>query len=132
VRWQTALVPPTAIIFELLPSRNWAPYKAVVVDGVDVLLLGDEEAEAAAGGGLERNALGLLPQDSLNVAPRVQLVRVPLRHPDGLVGVAVFDDDQVALPKEGAPLLQEVAVADGGDHNVDLVLNRVKSAVLRR
>lgn len=99
-------------------------HKAVVIDGVDVLLLGDEEAEAPARSRFEGDALGLLPQNAINIAPCVEFVRVALGHADGFVGVAVFNDDEVALPKKGPPLLQEVAVADGGDHNVDLVLQK--------
>ena len=49
-------------------------HEAVVVDGVDVPLLADHVAEAAAGGVFEGDAPRLVAQDALNVVAVVQLV----------------------------------------------------------
>lgn len=96
--------------------------KAVVVDGVDVLLLGDHVAEAAAGGVLEGDAGGLGAEDAVDVVAVVEFVVEALGHVDGLGGVAVLHDDEVVGLEEGAPHLEEVEVADGGDDDVELIL----------
>ena len=99
-------------------------YEAVVVDGVDVFFFGDHVAEAAAGGVLEGNAGGLGAQDAVDVVAVVELVVKAFRDLDGLRGIAVLDDDEVVGLEERAPHLQEVEVADGGDHDVQLVLQQ--------
>lgn len=49
-------------------------YKAVVIDGVDVLLLGNHVPEAAASGVLKRDAGGLGTQDPVDVVAVVEFV----------------------------------------------------------
>mmetsp|Transcript_21620 Transcript_21620/g.59967 ORF Transcript_21620/g.59967 Transcript_21620/m.59967 type:complete len:261 (-) Transcript_21620:306-1088(-) len=46
-------------------------HEAVIVDGVNVALLGHHEPEAAAGGVAEGDGRGVLAQDALDVHPRV-------------------------------------------------------------
>ena len=99
-------------------------YEAVVVDGVDVLLLGDHVAEAAARGVLEGDAGGLGAEDAVDVVAVVELVVEALGHLDGLGGVAVLHDDEVVGLEEGPPHLEEVEVADRRDHDVELVLEQ--------
>ncbi|THU54005.1 hypothetical protein C4D60_Mb10t20400 [Musa balbisiana] len=82
-----------------IASTTWVDftgiaYEAVVVDGVDVFLLGDHVAEAAAGGILEGDAGGLGAQDAFDVVAVVELVIEPLRHPDRLARVPVLHHDQ--------------------------------------
>lgn len=120
-------------------------HKAVVVDGVDVALLTDQEPEAAAGGIFKADAPGLLAQDPLDVipeqpaqhercvvtpcaywdwfwhAPVVQLVVEAFWDLDHLGWVPVLNDNEVVWLEKGPPLLQKVQVADSWDDNVQLV-----------
>ncbi|URD73600.1 hypothetical protein MUK42_25074 [Musa troglodytarum] len=104
--------------------EKWETYEAVIVDGEDVLLLGDHEPEAAAGRVLEGDAGGLGAEDAVDVVAVVQLVVEAVGHPDDLAGIAVLDDNEVVRLEEGAPHLQEIQVPDRRDHDVKLVLEQ--------
>ena len=93
-------------------------HKAVVVDGENVFFLGHHEAKAAAGRVLEGDGPGLVSTDALNVIPVVELVAESLGDADLPCGVSILDDDQMVRLEERTPLLEEIEVADGGDHNV--------------
>ncbi|GER45285.1 UvrABC system protein B [Striga asiatica] len=97
---------------------------AIVIYGEDVLLLGDHVAEAPARGVFEGDARGLLAKDSVDIISVVELVIEAIRNLDGLVRVAVLDDDQMVGFEEGPPHLEEVEVADSRDHDVELVFQR--------
>jgi hypothetical protein len=99
-------------------SGGEGTHEVVVIDGVDVLLLGDHVAEAAAGGVLEGNAVCLGPQDAVDVVAVVELVVEAFGGTDGLAGVAVLHDDEVVGLEEGPPHLQEVEAADRWDDDV--------------
>jgi hypothetical protein len=99
-------------------------YKAIIVDGVDVLLLGDHVTEAAAGGVLERNAGSFATQNLFDMVAIVELVVEAFGDLDGLRWVTVLDYDQVVWLKERPPHLQEVQIPNGGDHDVQLVLEQ--------
>jgi hypothetical protein len=99
-------------------ARGKARGRGQRTNGEDVLLLRHEEAEAAAGRVLVRDARGLVAEDALNVGPGVELVREALWDGDSTGRVAILDDDQVVGLEEGPPHLEEVEVADGGDDNV--------------
>ena len=103
---------------------NKETHEAVVVDCVDVLLLGDHVAEAAARGVLEGDARRPGAEDLVDVVAVVELVVEALGDADGLAGVAVLHDDEVVRLEEGPPHLQEVQVADRRDDDVQLVLER--------
>jgi len=103
---------------------NKETHEAVVVDCVDVLLLGDHVAEAAARGVLEGDARRPGAEDLVDVVAVVELVVEALGDADGLAGVAVLHDDEVVGLEEGPPHLQEVEVADRRDDDVQLVLER--------
>jgi len=109
---------------ETREKKEAGAYEAVVVDGVDVLLLGDHVAEAAARRVLEGDAGGLGAEDAVDVVAVVELVVEALGHLDGLGGVAVLHDDEVVGLEEGPPHLEEVEVADRRDHDVQLVLEQ--------
>ncbi|KVI06203.1 hypothetical protein Ccrd_015487 [Cynara cardunculus var. scolymus] len=84
-------------------------YKAVVVDGKNVLLLGDEKAKAATSG------------DPIDVITVIELVVESLRHSDGLGGISILNDDQMVRLEKGSPLLQKVKVPDGRDDDVQFI-----------
>lgn len=98
-----------------------AAYKAIIVDGVDVLLLRDHVAKAATGAVLEGNARGLGPKYTIDVVAVVKLEVEAFRNLDGSRGITVLHNDQVVGLEEGPPHFQEIKVANGGDHNVQLV-----------
>lgn len=99
-------------------------YKAIVVNGEDVFLLGNQEAKAATGGILEGDAASLGTQNPVHVVAVVEVVVVPVWDPDLLGGVTVLDDDEVVGLEEWPPHLQEIQVPDRGDHYVQLVFQR--------
>lgn len=103
------------------PKRK-PTHEAVIVDGEDVLLLGDHVAEAAAGGVLEGDAGGLGAEDAVDVVAVVELVVESIGDLDGLRRVAVLDDDEVVGLEEWPPHLQEVQVPDRRDDDVQFVL----------
>lgn len=98
--------------------------KAVVVDGVDVLLLGDHVTEAATGRVLEGDAGGLWPQDAVDVITVVELIVEPLRDTDRPRGIAILHNDEVVGLEERPPHLQEVQVPDRRNDDVQLVLQQ--------
>nr|GLL35472.1 hypothetical protein C4D60_Mb10t20400 [Ipomoea trifida] len=59
-------------------------YKAVIINGVDVLLLGNHVAEATASGILEGNAGSLGAQNPVDVIAVVELIVKPVGDPDSL------------------------------------------------
>ena len=99
-------------------------YEAIVVDGVDVLLLGDHEPKASACTILEGNAGSLGAQDPVDVIAIVKLVVKARRDLDSLGWVTILNDDQVIWLEERPPLLKEVEVTDGRNDDVELVLER--------
>lgn len=81
----------------------------------------EEEIERRSRGDradLEGDGPGLITADALNVVPVVELVAESLRDQHLPCRISILDDDQVVRLEEGAPLLEEVEVADSGDHNV--------------
>lgn len=99
-------------------------YKTIVVDGVDVLLLGDHVAEASASWVLEGNARGFRTQNSINVVAVVELVIEAFWDLDDLGRVTILDDDYVIWLEERPPHLQEVQVSDRGNHYVELIFQQ--------
>nr|GMC73781.1 hypothetical protein Ccrd_022478 [Ipomoea batatas] len=96
-------------------------YKAVIINSIDILLLGDHEAEAAAGGILEGNAGSFGTQNAVDIVAVVELIVEPLGHADGLCRIAVLNYNQMVGLEERPPLLQEVQISDRGDHDIQLV-----------
>ncbi|KAM2613350.1 hypothetical protein TB2_033199 [Malus domestica] len=102
-------------------ARRILSNKAIIVDGEDVLFLGDHVAEASASRVLERDARRLGTQNPVDVVAVVELVIKAFRDLDFLRRVAVLDDDEVVLLEERPPDLEEIKVSDGGDNDVELV-----------
>lgn len=63
---------------------------AVVVNGVDVSLLRNQEAEAAASRVLEADAAGLVAENALDVGPLVQLVVKAVRDEKFAIGIPIL------------------------------------------
>ncbi|KAM1799813.1 hypothetical protein ACFX12_033707 [Malus domestica] len=76
-------------------ARRILSNKAIIVDGEDVLFLGDHVAEASASRVLERDARRLGTQNPVDVVAVVELVIKAFRDLDFLRRVAVLDDDEV-------------------------------------
>lgn len=99
-------------------------YPTIVIDGEDVSLLGHHESEAPACTVLEGDARGLGSQDSVNVVTVVKLVIVALWDLDNLGRITVLDNNQMVGAQVWPPLLEEIEVPDGRDHNVELILQQ--------
>lgn len=99
-------------------------YEAIVVDGENVLLLGNHVAEAAASGILEGNAAGLGPQNLVDVIAIVELVIEALGDLDRLRRISVLHNDEMIGLEKGAPHLQEIEVPYRRNHDVQLVLQQ--------
>lgn len=97
-------------------------HKAIIIDGEDVLLLGEQEAEAAASRVLEGNAVGLGAQNASDVVSVVEFVVEALRDLDQLRRVTVLHYYEVVRFKERSPHLQELQVPYGGDNYIHLLL----------
>ena len=74
--------------------------------------------KTAAGGVPERNAPSFLSEDPLNIRAGIQCVIKARWDCHGALGVSILYDDEVIALKEWAPLLQEVQVSDGWNHDV--------------
>lgn len=106
-------------------KNNWKKtYKAIVINGVNILLLGHHVAKAPAGRVLEGYARSLGTQNPVNIVTIIELVVKSLRDFDGLRRVTILNDDQMIGLKKRPPLLQEVQVSDRGDHDVQLVFQQ--------
>lgn len=99
-------------------------YKAIIINGEDVLLLGHQEAKAPTSRVLEGDAASLWTQNPVDIVPIVQLVVVPIWDPDGFGGVTILDNDEVVWLQEWPPHFQEIEVPDCGDHYVKLIFQR--------
>ena len=64
-------------------SKERGTYKAIIINGVDVLLLGDHVTKATTSGVFKGNARCLGTQDSINVVPVVELVVETFGNVDG-------------------------------------------------
>lgn len=105
-------------------KRAKKTHEAIIINGEDVLLLGHHVAKAAASRVLEGNAIGAGTQNPVNVIAIIELVIEPLGDLDDLGRVAVLDDDEMVRLKEGPPHLEKVEISDGGDDDVELVLEQ--------
>ena len=99
-------------------------YPAIVINGEDVSLLGHHESKAPACTILERDAWGLGSQNSVDIVTVVQLVIVAFWNLDDLGRITILYDNQMVGAQVWPPLLQEIEVPDGRDHNVELILQQ--------
>lgn len=97
-------------------------YKAVIINGINELLLGNQETKATTGTILEGDAIGLGTKNAVDVIAIVELIVEALRDPDHLSGISILDDDQMVWLKEWPPVLQEVQAPYGWYHYVYLIL----------
>ena len=96
-------------------------HKAVIINGVDVLLLGHHVAKAAASRVLEGDARGPRTQKLVDVIAVVEFIVKTGRNLDGFGGVTILHNDQMVRLKEGPPHLKKVKVPYGGDDNVKFI-----------
>lgn len=85
----------------LLPTRVLS-HRTVITNGEDILLLGNEETEAASRGVIERNTAYLGSQDSIHVIPVIELVVEPLQHPNHIRQISVLYYYQIVWLKKMA------------------------------
>lgn len=105
--------------------------KAIIVDGEDVLLLGEQEAEATACRVLEGNAMALGAQNAVDVVTVVEFVVEAFGDLDALRRVTVLHYYEVVRLKERSPLLQELQVPYCGDNYVHLLLQNRRRSCFR-
>lgn len=117
---------PRSKLFPQNQIRKWSEqsYKAIVVDGVDILLLRDHVAKAPTSGILEGNAGSPRTENPIDVVPVVELVIEALGNIDGLRRIAVLNDDQMVGLEERSPHLEEIEVSDGGDDDVEFIFEQ--------
>ena len=70
----------------------WA-YKAIIINGVDVLLLRHHVPKAPASRVLEGDARRLRTKNAVNIIPIVELIIEPFRDLDSPRRIAILDDD---------------------------------------
>ena len=99
-------------------------YKAIIIDGVDVFLLGDHIAKASACTIFERDARGFGAQDLVDVIAVIKLVIKTLGHFYNLCRITILHDDQMIRLKEWAPHLEEIQVSDRWNNNVKFISQR--------
>jgi len=102
-------------------EKKRTTHKAIIIDGVDVLLLGDHVAEATASRVLEGNARGFGTENPVDIVAIVELIVEALGDLDDPTGVTVLNNDEMVWLEERPPHLEEVQVSDRGDHDVKFI-----------
>lgn len=108
----------------LRKKKECETYKAVIVNGENVLLFGNQEAKAATSRVLEGNAADPGSKNPIHIIPVIQLIVKTFGDPDRFGGIPILDNDEVVRLKEGPPHRQEIQVPDGGDNNVQIIFQR--------
>jgi len=88
----------------LLSSRRIGN-KAVIINGVDVWLLGDHESKASACRVFEGDAESLVAKDALNVSAVVEFVVESGGDFYLACGITILDDDDVVVLEEWTPVV---------------------------
>ena len=105
-------------------GRREETHETVIINGIDILLLGDHVAKAAAGRILEGNARGFRTQNPIDVVAIVELVIETLGDVNDLRGVTVLNNDEMVRLEKGPPHLQKIKVSDGGYHYIELIFQQ--------
>lgn len=93
-------------------------YKAVIVNGENILLFGNQEGKAATSRVQIGNAAGSGSKNPINVIPVIKLIVKTVGDPDHFGWIPILDNDEMVRLKEWPPHLQEIQAPNGGDHNV--------------
>lgn len=109
---------------EAKSEREKRTHKAIIINGEDILLFGDHIAKAAASRVLKGNAIGSRTENPIDVVAIIELIIEALRDLDDLGRVPILDDNEMVGLEEGSPHLEEVEVSDGGDDDVELILEQ--------
>lgn len=86
-------------------------HKAIVIDGIDVLLLRNHVAEASAGRVLERDTRRFGSKDPVDVVPVVKLIVEAFRNIDLLIWVSILDYDEMIRLEERPPHFEKVQIS---------------------
>ena len=99
-------------------------HKAVIIYGVDILLLGDHVTKAPASRILKGNARSFRTQNPIDIVAIVELVVKALRDVDDLGGVAVLNNDEMVRLEKGPPHLKKIKVSDSGYDDIELIFEQ--------
>lgn len=105
-------------------QKKETTYKAIIINGENILLFGDHVAKAPTSRILKGNARGLGTQNPVNIITIVQLIVKTIRNLDGLRRITILNNDQMIRLKKGPPHLQEIKIPDGGYHNIKLIFQQ--------
>lgn len=105
-------------------AKSSRSYKAIIINCIDVLLLGNHIAEASTSRILEGNARGLRTQNPIDIIPIVEFIVESFRDLDGLRWVTILNNDQMVLLEKGPPHLQEIQVSDRGDDDIEFIFQK--------
>ncbi|KVI09064.1 hypothetical protein Ccrd_012560 [Cynara cardunculus var. scolymus] len=108
----------------MFTSRNGTTYKAVIINGEDILLLGNHVTKATTSGILERDARSLRTQNLVNVVTIVEIVTETTGDLDGFGRIAILNDDQMIGLEEGPPHFKKIEVSDGGYDDIEVIFER--------
>lgn len=105
--------------------KNWGKtYKAVIINGVDILLLGNHVAKAAASRILKGNARSFRTQNPIDVVTIVEFIIKTFRNLNDLWRVTVLNNDEMVRLEKGPPHLKKIEVSDGGYDDIELIFQQ--------
>ena len=105
-------------------AKSSRSYKAIIVDCVDVLLLGNHISKASTSRILKRNARGLRTKNPIDIVPIIEFIVESFRDLDSLRRITILNDDQMVLLEERSPHLQEIEVPDGRDDDIEFIFQK--------
>nr|GMC67379.1 hypothetical protein Ccrd_022478 [Ipomoea batatas] len=89
-------------------TKKKQTYKAVIINGEDILLLGDHVAEATASGILKGYARGPRSENLVNVVTVIELIVETRGDFNGPGRIAVLDDDEMVGLEKRPPHFEEI------------------------
>ena len=97
-------------------------YKTIIINSVNVLLLGDQETKAPAAPILKGDATGFWTQNSVDIVPIVEVIVKAIWDFNNLSRITILNYDQMVWLKKWPPHLQKIQTPNCWDHNIQLIL----------
>lgn len=113
-------------IIKKLKITKWKieTHKAVVINGENILLLGNHVAKASTSRVFEGDARSLGTQNLVNVVTIEEFVIEAIGDLDGSGRITILNDDQMVWFKEGPPHFKKIEASDCGYDDIEVIFER--------
>ncbi|KVH99295.1 hypothetical protein Ccrd_022478 [Cynara cardunculus var. scolymus] len=99
-------------------------YKAIIVNGEDILLLGNHITEATTSRILKGDARRFRTENSVDIITIVEFIIETFGYFDDFRRIAILYDDQMVGLEEWPPHLEEIEVSDCGNDDVEFIFQQ--------